>query len=319
MNDLFGDFAPDYAALSAAYEPNDTPETATVLTDGSYEITGTGVDWYRFEVVSGEIALNLTPLSESGGRTQDMNIALYRDPEGNALRGGLQPGDASESIRFTAGQDGTYYARVYWAQYADGSHPDGQDFTYRLDVDLPEVMASDGNDTRETASTLTEGRSEHYGTGVDWYRIDTLSGEMSISLTALEQADGSHQNLNMTLYNAAGTAIRAGQGDAISESLSHLSATDGTYYLRVISALYSNGAPNGVTLDYTLTLDLPEAQVSDGNDTRETATLIGSGTYAINGTNVDWYRIDTGPGQMDFSLNAVEQADGSTQNLNLIL
>ncbi|EAU46310.1 hypothetical protein R2601_25471, partial [Salipiger bermudensis HTCC2601] len=178
--------------------------------------------------------------------SQDMNIALYRDPTGPILAAGRE----TDTINYLA-SDGTYYLRVIWAQYPDGNHPDGATYTYSLDVDLPEEMPSDGNDTLETATPITgSGTTIHSGTGVDWYRIDTLSGEMSFSVTPT-----AGQNLNFTLHNADGTILRAGQDAAeATKALDYLAGTDDTYYLKVFWARYPDGAPNGVTIDYSLSL-----------------------------------------------------------------
>jgi len=316
MNDLFGEFEPDHAALSGAYEPNDTFQTAATLDEGAHEVTGSGMDWFQFEVVSGQINIDMTPQSEYAGRIQDMNISLYRDPTGPVLAsGGGLPTGATETINYLA-SDGTYYLKVIWAQYPDGDHPDGATYTYSLDVDLPEEMPSDGNDTLETATPITgSGTTIHSGTGVDWYRVDTLSGEMSFSVTPT-----AGQNLNFTLHNADGTILRAGQGAAeATKALDYLAGTDDTYYLKVFWARYPDGAPNGVTLDYSLSVDLPVEQPSDGNDTMATATVIGAGTATRSGTGIDWYRFETGPGVMDFSLDSLAFPGGTVPNLNLTL
>ena len=313
MNDLFGDFEPDYAALALNSEPNDIYENADPITeDGTYEITGSGMDWFVLEVVSGEINIGLTPLSEFGGRPQNMNIALFRDPEGSALVGSSNPGGESENLSFLAPEDGTYYLRTIWAQYPDGEHPDGVTYTYELDVELPKEMPSDGNDTLDTATPITEsGTSSHSGTSVDWYRIDSLSGTMNFSMTPT-----AGQNLSFTLYDADGNPLRGGQGpDEGTETISHTIGQDGTYYLKVFWARYPDGAPNGVTIDYELEVALPEEMPSDGNDTLDTATPItASGTSSHSGTGVDWYRIDTVSGSMDFSMTPT-----AGQNLSFTL
>ncbi|MBN9889804.1 hypothetical protein, partial [Salipiger abyssi] len=316
MNDLFGDFDVEHAALSSAFEPNDTADTAAELTEGSHQVTGSVIDWYRLDVLSGEIAIDMTPLTEYGGRPQNMNMSLYRDPDGSALVSDIQSGDTPESIRFLAGEEGSYYLKVYWAQFADGDHPDGVTFGYQLDVDLPEAVPSDGNDTLETAAPIPEGTTTHSGTVMDWYRIDTVSGEMNFSMTPLQQGDGSYQNLNMTLYDADGNVLRGANGsNGGAEMLSHLAGSEGTYYLRVFWARYPDGAPNGITLDYELTVDLPEEQVSDGNDTQATAELLAEGTTTHSGTDVDWYRFDSLSGEINVTMNTLPQANGEMQNL----
>ncbi|MBN9889852.1 DUF4214 domain-containing protein, partial [Salipiger abyssi] len=283
---------------------------------GTTTHSGTDVDWYRFDSLSGEINVTMNTLPQANGEMQNLNIALF-DAAGNAVRAGQ--GDAtSESLSHLVATEGTYYLRVLSALYPDGA-PNGFTLDYELELDLPEEQVSDGNDTQATAELLAAGTTTHSGTDVDWYRFDSLSGEINVTMNTLPQANGEMQNLNIALFDAAGNAVRAGQGNATSESLSYIAPTDGTYYLRVLSALYPGGAPNGFTLDYELELDLPEEQPTDGNDTRAAADLVETGSYRVSGTDVDWYRIETGPGLMEFMMTAQELADGSVQDLNMIL
>ena len=58
------------------------------------------------------------------------------------------------------------------------------------------------------------------------------------------------------------------------------------------------------------------------NDTLDTATLLGSGSYRVtDGTDVDWYQLVTGPGMMEFSLEhtGATNPTGWEMNLNLEL
>lgn len=69
---------------------------------------------------------------------------------------------------------------------------------------------------------------------------------------------GAEMNLNMELYDANGTVLRSNFVANGDESLSYVSHTGGTYYLKVYWAAYPDGAPNGVALNYALDVDLPQ-------------------------------------------------------------
>lgn len=129
MNDLFGEFEPDHAALSGAYEPNETMETAAPLDEGRHRITGSGVDWFAFETGPGEVSFSMSHAAEQAGRQVDLSLTLL-SATGQGLAANYQQ-FGTESFDFFVNQGGTYYLRVTGL-------PAGMDVNYTLNVDLPD-------------------------------------------------------------------------------------------------------------------------------------------------------------------------------------
>ncbi|NDW01336.1 DUF4214 domain-containing protein [Salipiger sp. PrR002] len=128
MNDLFGDFTPDYAALSTAYEPNDTAETAVALGEGRHQITGSGTDWFALETGPGELSLSMVHATEQEGRLVDLSLTLL-SATGQGLAANYSTA-GSESFTYFANQGGSYYLRVT-------GMPAGMQIDYTLNVELP--------------------------------------------------------------------------------------------------------------------------------------------------------------------------------------
>ena len=169
---------------------------------------------------------------------------------------------------------------------------------------------------------LEEGTHILGGTGVDWYRIESLSGLMQFDMTSLADGDTPPRDLNMELFDSNGVSVRANFTNTDNENFGFMAGSDGTYYLKVYWAAFPEGAPNGINLRYSLNVDLPAADVPDGNDNKATASLLGAGQHLVSsGTGVDWYRIETGPGKMDFTLNhtGATGPDGVEMDLNMEL
>ena len=306
MDDVL--FAEGYSASGSGYEPNDTLATAATLTEGTHTIAGTNVDWYRLNSLSGTISVTMTP-----GDATNLNMVLYNSA-GEAVSADFQP-TGPETVSYLAPADGTYYLKVFTAQFVDNPPP-GTALNYALSVDMPEPTVRGPNDPGEslaTATTITEGLRSVTGTGFDWFRFTTLSGTITVTMTPGTASD----NYNLVLYNHLGQALAVSPTASGAETISFLAPADGTYYLQVLNAAYPNGTPNGVTLDYTLDLDLPAATVRGANDPGETlttATVITQGTHQVTGTGLDWFTFDTQPGMMHFTL-----AGANGDNLNLEL
>lgn len=147
MTDFLFDDGPHFAPLSAAFEPNDSFATAAAITEGQHTITGSGQDWFRFDAQAGILNFTMTPTAAP----TDLNMELYND-QGQVIRTGFTP-DGIESFSHQVAAEGTYYLRVYVAQFG-ANPPDGTTMSYTLDIDLPEVIAPDNNNTRATALIL---------------------------------------------------------------------------------------------------------------------------------------------------------------------
>lgn len=328
----FGDNAPDGTVLSynltldmsdpVTPDGNDSLATAQALAEGTHAIAGTGQDWFRVEALSGVFSASITPDDATwpDGRNVDLNLQLVRS-DGHVLAGSTGTGGTEGITDYVLSAADTYYLRVFRADHPDGV--ENTELNYSLTLDLPEASVSDGNDSQADAELLATGTTTHSGTGVDWYRFDSLSGMMGLSLTELgTQPNGNPMRLNVVLYNASGEELTSVTTLEDTKSLSDLLEADGTYYLKVFWAPYPDGAPSGVTLDYELTLSLPTADVSDGNDSRETAETLTAGTLVeTSGTGVDWYRFESGPGLLEFEMlhTGTFAPDGRELDLNMEL
>jgi hypothetical protein len=310
--------------LPAAIAPdgNDTQQTAAPLAEGTHDILGTRVDWFRLDSPPGAISIDMTEIEllapgDPRDDPRNLNIELY-NARGEVVAASLL-GDNAESLDYFAPEPGPYFLKVYSSQFVDAA-PDDLILSYRLVVDLPAARTPDGNDSMETASTLTEGTHTIAGTGVDWFRFDSVSGDIRVAMTPLAGDGVPAQDLNVVLYDAAGNALRSqvvtGAG---AESFTYLSGVSGTFFLKVFPALFPGEVPAGFPLNYTLELDLPVPVPSDGNDTMETALQIGSGTVERSGTGVDWFRINTGPGVLTFTMTPTASSTQPALDLNMEL
>ena len=270
-------FEPALAASSN--EPNDSMATATLITDGTHSVSGTGIDWYRVETISGQMNLTMTPT------TGDLGMILYNSA-GQAIAANFQNGTTAETISHLAATAGTYYIQVINPQYPGGSGaqpPAGLPLNYTLMVDLPEAVIRGPNDPGETMATahvITEGTRTITGTGLDWMSFQTGPGVATLTLDTLAQ------NLNFEIYNSAGTVLTSGVSTGAATSISVLATATDTFYVRVLDPVYPNGTPNGVDMRYTLTLDLPDGTFSkllDFGPSRSASI----GVYDINNDGQD--------------------------------
>ena len=152
MDDVL--FAEGYSASGSGYEPNDTLATAATLTEGTHTIAGTNVDWYRLNSLSGTISVTMTP-----GDATNLNMVLYNSA-GEAVSADFQP-TGPETVSYLAPADGTYYLKVFTAQFVDNPPP-GTALNYALSVDMPEPTVRGPNDPGEslaTATTITDAGS----------------------------------------------------------------------------------------------------------------------------------------------------------------
>lgn len=311
-------------------DTNGSIATADPLGEGRLEVTdGIGTDWYRIETPPGLKVFSMTHTGALApdGTEMNLNMRLYNS-DGEPIRNGYQ-NLADERIEWRFPTSETYYLNVFWAPYPDDA-PNGTRLDYVLEVDLPETIAPDGNDTLETAQTLTEGPPRDIiGTGVDWWRVTSESGLLEVTMTAAEHlADPNDprddlSNLNLEIYNADGRLVRSNFSDGPTETVRYLTPTAGDYFFKVYTAQFRDDTPENVLLSYTLDFTLPEADTRvDTNGTRQTADPLRSGELVVtDGFETDWYRIQTGPGRMDFHMThtGATTPDGQEMNLNMRL
>lgn len=325
MTELFDDFYPPMPASSTAFETNESLDDAASLVEGTHAVTGSGIDYFRFEAQNGPFGVVMTP--DDPGR--NLNLELLNE-SGDPLGLGLErTSSGPESITRTLPGNGTYYLRVYDPVHGYASVP-GVDLDYTLDLDLPQFVAPDGNNTRAEAAVLAVGTHDVLGREVDWHRIEATAGEMSLVLREVQLLDDAAdtrddpRNLRLMLTDAQGNTLTAGSFDTATgpETISYLVPEDGVYYAKVMTAQFGDSAPDGMVLSYQLSLDLADPVASDGNDSRATATTLGSGRLEVDsGTGVDFYRVDVGPGRMVFDMThtGAPAPGGAEMNLNMEL
>jgi len=321
MDDLFQtEFHPP-EALDVVF--NDTLETAQPLGEGTFEIDGLGQDWYRLETQAGFMRFVMTP----GDEPLNIDMSLH-DADGNRIQRDVAPSGVEDFDRRIS-TAGTYYLRVYAAPLGD-TPPADTTLDYTLSVDLPEVV-SDSNDSRATAGVLTEGSRSVVGDDVDWWRVTSPSGLINLTMDTVQNLSDATdfrddiRNLNMEIYNGDGQLVRSDFSTGTQETISYLAPTAGDYFIKIYAAQFGgDAAPDNVVLSYNLNVDLPEdsGPVVDTNGSIATADALGAGRTTItDGVGSDWYRIESGPGVMDFAMTHTGKTtpDGAAMNLNMRL
>jgi hypothetical protein len=98
------------------------------------------------------------------------------------------------------------------------------------------------NDSMSQAKLLSPGSYKLSGFDEDWFKLELKSGDLRLVMTPLDDVD-----LNMVLYNSAGTIVAANWA-ASSETINYTVVTSGTYYIKIFPT-----SPE--TTDYTLDVD----------------------------------------------------------------
>jgi hypothetical protein len=227
-----------------AYEQNDTFATAYNLgtltapkTLGSLAMADSA-DWYKFTMTKPGVSGNGVTMSflHSQG---DLDLALY-NIYGQRLRISESVTN-SETVSLSGLAAGTYYVRAYG--YLGATNP-----AYALSVNVGSSVADDAyenNDSFSAASNLGTLTAEKNVSGLvladsaDWYKFSMNGPGTSASAVSLS-FQNSLGNLNLDLYNSAGTRLANSTSLMNSESVSLAGRAAGTYYIRVYS-------PTGVT------------------------------------------------------------------------
>lgn len=177
-----------------------------------------------------------------------------------------------------------------------------------LAADALATMADDAyeqNDTRATAAnlgTLTATKTINnlvQADANDWYKFNITSAPTTGSSVTLgfTHAQG---DLDLELYNSAGTRVRVSQGITNSEAISLAGFAAGTYYVRVFG--YRGTTNPNYSLGVNLSKAAPVTVADDAyenNDTQATAANLGTLTSNASLSNLalsdtaDWYRFTT--------------------------
>lgn len=287
------------------YESNNSTSTATNFTTigsiGTVENltihTTSDYDYYKFTLagpgsVNDYLRINFTH------SVADLDMVLLNS-SGSTV-GGSYSCSNQENISLNGLAAGTYYLKVYsWR--GTGSY----DLSYHLPSALP-TDSYESNDTRPTASTafLNGGSGNAVistSTDDDWFKIDlnhtgTTADKVRINFSH------SAGDIDLFLYNAAGTLLKCSRGVTNTEELNLSGYLAGTYYVKVEGY-------NGATGAYSINVSLASAPVglaADGYDSGTTnnnsfdtavdlrtlsgANSVGSNLTIHSSSDVDYYK-----------------------------
>lgn len=257
------------APVAVALAQNDATGSATIAT--------TEVDYYSFTAgTTGSYTISATTpasnldtvlgiFSSTGQRLAYNDDISY--PSNT---------DSRITVNLTAGQK--YYVGI--TNYATASRG-----AYTWTIDGPAVAttptddAYENNDTFATAynlGSLTAARTVSslvMADAADWFRFTTSATGTSTSTISIAFANA-QGNLQLALYNSAGTLISTSAGTGNSESLSLNGLAAGTYYVDIYGA---SGATNP---NYTLTVNPPTSTTTPPTASGFQITLSMSGLTA---------------------------------------
>lgn len=292
---------------------------------GNAGVATTEIDWYRFTALATGPATfqALTPSS-----SLDTVMAVYNS-SGSRLAYNDDISISNRDSRFTtnltAGQ--TYYLGV--TNYINTA---GGAYTWSIDgaggTTSPTDDGYENNDTLATASdlgTVTTTRTINnlvMADGHDWYRF-TLSTAGTSASSAVINFQHAQGDLDLELYNAAGTRIGNSDSATNSETISLSGLNAGTYYLHVLGyqgasnpnysmVITPNGGPSagGFSIQLRMTgLTSSQQAIFQQAVARWQQVIIGdlpNATY--NGVTVDDLLIDASASSIDGAGGILGQA-----------
>ncbi|QEH32938.1 hypothetical protein OJF2_14280 [Aquisphaera giovannonii] len=315
---------PDYALTineapvrPDAMEPNDSLGGArdlgtlqgTTIKDGLSIHSSTDQDWFKFTTLATSRPGDGVGITFDDA-VGDLDLYLY-DAGGNLLGSSRGTGKV-ELVDMGGLPAGTYFARV------QGFLGDTND-RYILALQTPRATAAadllEPNDTRATATALgaVSGRREvanmsiHAGAGGqpndDWFRFDLAAAAINGHDARIE-FDATLGDLDLELYNSAGTMLNRSAGVSGVEQISLAGLAAGTYYLRAY------GYGKATNPNYKLIIDAPggtgSGDLYEPNNTRAAATNLGVARgYVVvggdedhrlsihDGADEDWFKFTT--------------------------
>ena len=239
---------------------------------GAASIATTEVDYYSFTATAtGTYVISATTPSSNldtvlGIFSSAGTRLAYNDDIGYPTNT-----DSRVTVSLTAGT--RYYVGI--TNYASSSRG-----TYSWSIDGPAGTtttpddAYENNDTLASAynlGTLTATRTVSslvMADAVDWYRI-TTSATGTASNTVSINFQNAQGNLQLALYNSAGTLLATSAGTGNTETISLSGRAAGTYYVDVYGA---NGATNP---NYSLTVVAPTTTTPTGSGFQITLSMSG--------------------------------------------
>lgn len=167
--------------------------------------------------------------------------------------------------------------------------------------------AHEDNDTRATATPLTAGIAlDGVTCDDDWFSLPVKVGETVTADATFSHAGG---DVDIALYDPAGTFVASSTSVTDNESVSHFATTTGTYAVRVYGY---NGAQNSYSIEMNRSACPPDDPF-ENNDTRATATALAFGSPVTGRacpSDDDWYSFTLAAGQHVVATTDFAHADG---------
>ncbi|MBE9145418.1 pre-peptidase C-terminal domain-containing protein [Planktothrix mougeotii] len=308
------------------FEENDTSDQATDLQtkllsgESSFtdlKINSNDDDWFKFTTTQiGGLNDKITINSTQSG---DLDLEVY-DSNGQVV-GGSYSFYANEEVSLAYLPAGEYKVRVYG--YAGASNS-----SYGLSITAPVTSSSaagiqpdfrEPNDSRETASLVLNNAiipslNIHAANNEDWFKFNLGSAGLSSHQVIVNGFEHSLGDIDVQLYDAAGTFLRSSGSTSNSESISLEGLIPGEYYVKVF------GYAGATNPQYQLQVDAPVADPNnpnsnpgnttinrdnyEDNDTFETASNLGT-TRSADPTRV----VSAIQDQIDLTDLTLEAAD----------
>lgn len=253
--------------------------------------TPTDKDWFRFETnaigtFENYLAINFD--SSSG----DLDLDLY-DAQGYLLGYSNDYDSDEEAVSLAGLPAGTYYAQIY-------SYSGQTD--YDLTIVAPGTTSSSDrfdNNTRATAADFGklqgsknwQNLSIHEASDTDWYQfeLDATGTRNNFVAIAFDNLEG---DLDLELYDSAGTLLEAATGFRNLERISLQGYASGTYSVRVV------GYEGAINPQYSLFINAPgETANNTAAEATRLSQITGLEVYddleISDESDVDWYRFRT--------------------------
>lgn len=323
-------YAYQYHNDPVEFEPNDTPENATVIAaradtvvNGSFE-NGSDVDMYR--VFLHEVRM-YTLFSANSSTSSDINIKIYHEsasgPDNNVSRSGdlvaeqslnvMRNGNDFQLNGFVPEESGAYIIEASSASAGDyqlGVVDKGEIFFGRIsnepDNSLADALEQDPLQVGAGAPSIT---SMIYPAGdTDIYRFNT-SEEVTITVRPSNQDLVDDFDAELTILDGSGTELASSASGAISFNPSEA----GEFFVQVASA------NEGRTGFYVISGGEPfEEQEPNNTAAQATELAIGELYEAELGANdTDYFKVRLKAGSL-YSFRSVDQETGTDLSVEFL-
>ena len=266
----------------AGLEPNDSPDTATLVTVGSYDgqyACPMNEDWYSITLRADDIiTIDVTFLQTDG----DIDVYVV-DPFGGLLAAG-ESEDDNEEVFASAPISGDYMILVFL--YADAGDTGGAAYDLTIAVEeAPETCHDDGfeeNDVLEPAPALEVGNYPDMVAcerDFDHYDI-ALNVDDEVTIDVL--FDHELGNIDAALLDTESNLVVEGVSEDSNEQLVYTAPVAGTYKLVVY--LYAFGEyPEGNAYELNIAIGEQVGPCEDDrfedNDVRANPAAVGPGEF----------------------------------------